>query len=362
MARIRPSSVSRVIACPGSLALCEGIEESTTIEAEEGTAAHWVFEQMFNAVCPKLNDIAPNGVMITDEMLEGAQLFDYTFNEHCPGQTPSVESFVWAKSLHAECGGTPDLSAYDYATRTLTVFDYKFGHSFVDVVKNWQMLAYAAGLRDNLCAIGALTPLHYRFVIVQPRCYIAKPVRTWSPTLAEVEDLWEEMRETLRVAALPGAPCSTSDECKYCPTRTNCTTLGMAVHELADWAGAPTTFDGSLDNIGKELDMLRKAAALIDARQTGIETCMIAAMKANHNVPGWTLKQGFGRKRWIDESTAIDLAKSLGVDISKPGIVTPPQALKLGVPQFMIDCNTETPLGDLKLEKFNMSGVFNNGN
>ena len=41
----------------------------------EGTAAHWVFEQMFAGVIPVVGQSAPNGIIITDEMLDGAEMF-----------------------------------------------------------------------------------------------------------------------------------------------------------------------------------------------------------------------------------------------------------------------------------------------
>ena len=49
--------------------------QDDTPESLEGTAAHWVLANMLDERCstPKEGELAPNGIMVTGEMLDGAE-------------------------------------------------------------------------------------------------------------------------------------------------------------------------------------------------------------------------------------------------------------------------------------------------
>lgn len=76
---LAPSSAGCWVVCPGARAIRQAFpEEGDTAAAMEGTAAHWVFEQMLAAKrvdAVSAGDVAPNGVEVTEEMIDGAELF-----------------------------------------------------------------------------------------------------------------------------------------------------------------------------------------------------------------------------------------------------------------------------------------------
>src|SRR5574337_1579521 len=78
---VAPSSAARVVQCPGSLRAEQRYPEvEPGSGAAEGEAAHWVLQQMSGGTIPAIGTLAPNGVAVTDEMLDGAQLAIDTVN------------------------------------------------------------------------------------------------------------------------------------------------------------------------------------------------------------------------------------------------------------------------------------------
>lgn len=75
-APLPPSSANCWVHCAGWRSLHSAFpDDGDTVPAMEGTAAHWCFEEMFEGRVPAVGATAPNGVAITDEMLDGAELF-----------------------------------------------------------------------------------------------------------------------------------------------------------------------------------------------------------------------------------------------------------------------------------------------
>ena len=66
---IAPSSADIWMNCPGSVAMqAAQPPEEETEESREGTAAHWLLEQILLKLTVPADAIAPNGVPINDEM------------------------------------------------------------------------------------------------------------------------------------------------------------------------------------------------------------------------------------------------------------------------------------------------------
>ena len=71
-ARLSPSSASRWVACPGSVALCEKVKvPESSFESDEGTAAHQVFE-----IC--LRTGLDPWAFVGQKVLVGGRVFEFT--------------------------------------------------------------------------------------------------------------------------------------------------------------------------------------------------------------------------------------------------------------------------------------------
>lgn len=331
-----PSSMARIVQCPGSVLLAAAYPEADdSPEAAEGTAAHWVMAAALEG--SKLGDTAPNGVPVDDDMTEGAALVAEVVAGW--GQPFHVEQHVSIARIHAEhCHGTPDV------TTQTRVLDYKYGYGFVDVFENWQLMAYAAATTATLSP-GADIEL----VIVQPRSYHRDgPVRSWKLKVRDLDPYVERMREACAQAmSADGAPTRTGPECKHCPARHACPRLQAEALDVADEVMSPMPLDLPVDAAARELHVLQRAAKLLEARMSGLEAQVSDACRRGQAVPYYHLEQTVGREQWaVPADQVIALGDALGVDVRAPKVLTPAQARKAGLPT---DGFTDRPRGAAKL-------------
>lgn len=346
-----PSAMSRVIACPGSWGLSKPyIEmEEDSPAAMEGTAAHWVAAEMFEGRVIEVDSEAPNGVLVTNEMLDGAELM----MDCLPlGDGVQVEQPVDCSVLHPDCHGTPDYWQFDRARLTLHVYDYKFGHRYVPAFENWQLISYAAGILAGLGITGVTDDLiKVHLHVVQPRNYHhSGQHRTWPVNAAMLRAYFNRIRTACEDASQPFARCTPNPECDYCPGRRACEALQNSAMGAAELSAGNQAHDLTPAAAGAELRTIKRAIARLKARESGLEEQVFAIVSGGRKVRGWTLQGSTGRRKWTSPvSEILLLGEALQIDVSKPGVVTPLQAIKAGIPSEVVMGFSETSGGALKL-------------
>lgn len=324
-------------------------------EAMEGDAAHWACAQTLAGVLIDVGLIAPNGVTLTDEMIEGAELY---FDAVQPSGDERVEQHVTMPSIHAQNDGTPDAWAFAHdpttGIATLFIWDYKFGHDFVEVFENWQLIDYAAGILDQLGIDGAADQhIKVRMTIVQPRSYHRDgPVRSWSVMASDLRPYFNKLRAAAE-AATSAQPVATVDPvraCKHCPGRHACEAFQRAAYTGMDVAIASAPLELSAHALGLELRMIQHYVKVLTARATGLEEQALATIRRGQSVPFFGVEQSTGREAWtrpIEE--VIALGDMMGVKLARPDVLTPKQAIKAGLPAEIVAPYADTPRGAMKL-------------
>lgn len=350
-----PSSAERWVECHGSISL-EMLFPDLTDPADSlgGEAAHWLCSERLlhrsaNAA------VAPNGVIITEEMREGAALWFETVMAHFI--PPAVEQRVDIPAVHPDCFGTPDAWTWDSKKRVLRVFDYKFGHLRVEAFENWQLIAYAAGILETL----GLLPVEkdsvvIELIVVQPRNYGRPgPVRTWTCKGVDLRPFINQLNYAAAMAFSDVAQLKTGPHCLHCKARHSCSAATKAAHAALEYLEAVTTVDLGPAALGLELRLLTRAAEMIEARLTGLQEMAAYRIKEGAVVPGWTTAPTYGRAKWTAPAAEIKaLGELLGLDLAKPlDCITPNQAevqaKKKGIDAAVIRSYTETPNTGLKL-------------
>lgn len=358
--RLAPSSAARRVACPGSRAMEEMYPREEQNEyALEGDAAHYV-------AADALKDLAPEFITedylfeceITQEMIDGAKLYKETIerlSNECNRQSILfIEEHIDISIIQDGCFGTPDCWFYGNANGgELVIVDYKFGHRFVEVEENWQLLEYAAGI------IEAHVVKHYnplariKLVIVQPRSYHKEgPVREWTISRFQAEAYFNILRNAEYQASQDNAMTTPSLECINCRARHACPALQEFALSTAEYVYSTSTPNElQPKHLGNELRLLRDAAKLLDARITGLEEEATSLLKRGKRVPGFILEQTTGRKKWnapIDE--IITMGELMGVNVKKPvELITPTQAIKAGLDETVVNTMSEITKGSFKL-------------
>lgn len=361
-ARLAPSSAHRWVACPASPAMELNYPEDTeSPAAREGTAAHWVLEQMLTTGwIPPLGELAPNGHPVTREMLEGVQpLVDDvldTLASCTPNCTVRVEQRVYATdTIHADNWGTVDVYILDREARHLYEWDFKFGHRGVSAYRNWQCIDYAVAILESEgVPVDEWFPWRIHINIAQPRSYSTDGLlRQWYLSGAALRDYATTLRTAAIAASQPGAQCMTGEHCRDCRAQWDCAANQAVGGASIDVAYAAQSTGMSPGALGLEARMLAQAFDRLKARKDALDERILGLIRTGQSVPFWSLGWTNPRTVWKPGVTreVASIAEMFGVDVTKPelDIVTPKQAAKLGIDQSVIDTYSTTPSGAPKL-------------
>lgn len=350
-ALLAPSSASRRKACAGSLWMERKYPQPDDSPASaEGTAAHWAASETLLGRIVDSGQIAENGVMLTDEMIDAADM--YVDHVRKVNQLVWVEKRVDISYIHPDCWGTPDAWAFDAIKGIVYLWDFKYGHRFVDVFENWQLIEYAAGILDEL-GIDGIRDQHITVVmtIVQPRCYVGgSPIRSWSLRASDLRGYFNAARMFEAKAIDDNAKLTVSPECRDCSARHACPALQQASYADMNIATEAVPFDLPPQALGTELRYINAAIDTLTARATSLEEQALSMIRQGKSIPHFTAQHGMGRERWAKpEAEVIAMGELMGVKLGTTKLVTPKQAIKAGMNSEIVKSFTETPRGELKL-------------
>ena len=341
-------------------------EPDDTDEAREGTAAHFYATEMLQGrdpfALPNVQAVAPNGVPIDAEMVDCAQgllvdVRDVYYAQKGLGGDPQmyVEARVHMPIVHAENWGTPDVLVIDRPRKKLFVWDYKYGHRFVDAVGNLQLIDYAIGALQTHGIPCADWP-HWtvQINIAQPRNYHRfGPIREWQTDGRVLLDTYvPALYEAAKAAFEPDPKYQTGEHCRDCSARHACPALQQAGAIAMDVSLRSAPVDLPPHAVGLELRQIDDALARLKARQTGLQEQALGLIRSGTTVPFYTAQHAVGRERWtVPAAEVLALGEMFGKALAKPvEPITPKQARDLGIDETVISAYAERPRGALRLE------------
>jgi hypothetical protein len=221
----------------------------------------------------------------------------------------------------------------------------------VNPVKNWQLIAYTAGLFDYLGVNGYDDQvLTVQLGIVQPRAYTAGgPVRTWTVTGSDLRPYITSLRNAAERALSDAPKCNSGVQCRYCDARWDCEAANDAGLTLYEAASDPIPLDATPSELGLRLSLITRAVEQLNYVKSGLEAQIEALTKSGKVVPGWALKPTPGRENWtVSVEEVLAVGETAGVDLTKPAVLTPNQARKAGLSDEVISAISKRSNG-LKL-------------
>lgn len=334
------SVIGRVIACPGSVALCATVpERGSSSYADEGTFAHQLGEECLRAGCfdasTRIGDEIHNETIgsekaVTDEMAAAVQVYlDAVAEEMGKSADPVLlieERFTLpiSSAEEGEVFGANDALVYHPALGRLVVFDYKHGQGVsVSAEDSPQLKFYAAGAalsHDdwNLAEI--------ELVIVQPRArdadeYDTPGVKRWLMDTFELIEFVGTIEEAVNSAKLAEmdlqspsifAPwLSAGSHCRWCAAAAVCPakqqevvqSIGVDFHDIAGIA--PSALPKPADMDTKRIGDLLRGIAVLRAWAGQVEDFAFGLLQQGVPVDGFKLVDKVGRRKWIDNEGEI---------------------------------------------------------
>lgn len=364
-ARAAISSLAMTLACPGSLQLQEMCVPLPPTEEElEGTAADIV--AMSHAMG------APGQPMqvgfkfmsegrewtVDQDMYDGAVMFAKAMGG--PHGFLRVHDAVRATRIHpTDCWGTPDAWRFfpegtgPNKTPVLRCGEYKYGHRFVDEFECSQLTGYLVGIMERLNLSDENLILEY--IVVQPRCFAAEPVRIWRVQATDIRALVNLLNTSVELALSPNPPTATGDHCLDCRARHVCKTLRYGTSAIVSFAGHAQVAEIDLVSMAQELYMLDDAAKQLEARRTGVAAQVEAMLRAGKAVPLWEMAPLRSNRQWNEDVTPEHAAATFdmfGIDIRKPlSVITPTQAIDRGIEESIVMDYASRPTPKLGLKR-----------
>lgn len=363
--RLSPSSASRWMACPGSIALLDTLPAGDTSSpyAEEGTAAHALAERAIRqnvSAGVALTQTLPIPEWWSGDMAEAVTPYvDHALtlanHPHCRFFAVEVKLTLDLFSPPEPMGGTADCVAL--VGERLHVVDLKYGRGVaVEVDDNPQLQYYALMALIYAETLG-YAPKAVTLTVVQPRKeHVDGPVRSIDYAVSDLLAFAERLLDAAWMTQQPDAPRAAGAWCKFCEAKPICPEQQAVVRNMVavDFDAIPESLPEpsawSLEEIGA---MLRRAEHLADYI-TACEKFLTARLREGQTVSTHKLVQAVTHRRWRDGAAVVDALAPLGVsrsDLYDEKLVTPAEAARrlkvLGVtmPEGLI----ESPPGAIVL-------------
>ena len=326
---------------------------------EEGIAGHWVAHSIGQGFIVPEGTVAPNKVEVDEKMLEGAEM--YLEDLRSVGVPVYQEMTLPAPWIHKECGGTSDAWAWCAKTRTLYLWDYKYGFRYVDIFENPQVAIYVSSILDYLVKLGwivldgiAEMEITIDMRIVQPRSFGSEPIRRWVVKAAMLRGLWNMLRQAAVEVMSPEPMLKAGPYCQDCSARHACPAALRASLASVEYSAKPLPFDMSPEAMGDALRRIKQAQEYLEAMSSGMEAQLLHAIANGHVDPNWQV--GHGRRSTVVkegfEAAIAALCAMHKVDPYKPPKLKTAKQIEALMPAGMVAAMIETRPGSRKLVPF----------
>ena len=349
-----PSGAGVWAHCPGSVVMLGDFPQKDTEESRDGNAAHWLAATILDqwkdegGRCPLIHSAYlgisdPDGTIITNEMLEGAEMYCEEIASvlefaELAGLTDAwqhlhVEERVFATEwIHKDNWGTVDAWFYNSRTHTLYIWDFKFGFLDIQAFENFQLINYYAGIAQGLGINGDTDQtLEVIMQAIQPRCFTSSgPIKDWTVRGSDLRGHMNILKSMANEARGPEPRTISGPQCRYCPARHGCKSAQDAAMAGVDYIHRAHPDILTNDAVSFELATLTDAKKAIEYRLDAMQEEAQGRINAGQTVPGFKMKISAGKRKWAKDVELIRNVGALtGVDlIEAPKPVTPFQAEK----------------------------------
>ena len=330
-----PSSAEQWGHCSGQPQAAAENPKPETPQSREGTAAHWVGSETLESggrdCGVYLGTKAPNGIIIDDKMVDGAQVYVDDVLAVCDMYDARsllrIEKRVDMLAIDSEGAnwGTYDSSLYLPVLNLLFLWDYKHGFSEVSARENFQLADYAEGLVEYHGIDVSQLDLYAR--VVQPFAFSpGGPVSKWFTPLVELIPIWDQLARQI-VESRTNPTLTTGYHCRYCPALGKCSASRGAQYNFIELVRQPYAMDTMTGHdLAVELNILENGTAVAKKRADAIRDELTHRIQKGDGSTGLVLETTQGREAWdVPHEQVVAVGQQFGVDATKPALKTPAQ-------------------------------------
>lgn len=360
-AQLSPSSAHRWMRCPGSVALCDGLPDSSSAHADEGTAAHTLAQRALDYGRPAaffLGEeiiVSPASRFVVDvEMAEHVQRYvDYVLDvTRAVGGELFVEVEVPLEHITGEKGAVGTSDAVILTDDEIIVIDLKYGRGVeVSAHRNEQLMMYALGALKLFGAAGDFK--RARMVVHQPRvnqepsewdCSIDELMRFRTAAEHNAALAWGGVTHLHATGVAPPEYFAPSDKaCRWCKAKATCSALrDHVLNTVADdfvditkpiAAQLSGAVERARNSDNAHLGNCMAACDLIEDWIKAVRARVESELLSGADVPGFKLVEGRrGARKWTDPEIAETTLRSMRLkhdEIYEYSLISPTAAERL---------------------------------
>lgn len=304
-AKLSASGANQWLNCPPSIKASEGVGDTSSEFAKEGTFAHELSELYFSNLYEELSDAD------FKNQFEKRKQDDY-YSEELREYVEQYVDIVEEKINEAKAQDVPilffehrlDLTRYVpesfgtgdvviYYNGIVEIIDLKFGKGVeVSAVNNPQLRLYGLGAYELLKDFEDVHTI--KMTIVQPRLH------NISSESVESGDLVEWGLNTVKPQALKAfdglGEFNAGSHCRFCKIRHSCRARAEANNVSDEEMKAPATLnDGELAELLHKLPDIKRWASDVE------DYCKEQAFENKRNFDGWKVVEGRATRKYVDD-------------------------------------------------------------
>ena len=322
-ALLGPSNAYQWAACPPSARLSEGLPDTGSEAAKEGTLAHELAElklrNYFHSVDFGKRKLAAAVKKLKENPLWDDEMMGYTDDYmdfvkaaalSFPAEpTVAIEKKVDISEYVPECFGTADCLLIGGGV--IHVIDFKYGKSpsgRVEAENNLQMQLYALGAWTASRMLYRVDRI--RMSIVQPR--LPDGITEWEIPLEKLLETGEWIRERAQLAWKGEGEYHPDEKtCRFCRAKSRCRARAEKNIEMA-FAPAKGKLPPLISN--KEMGEYLLQGQDVAKWLSDLQDCALQECLAGRDVPGWKAVEGRSTRKWTDMDAAFGRLIESGIN------------------------------------------------
>lgn len=301
--------------------------------AKEGECAMWVAQVAATSDLPDpfimVGKQHTNGWVVTSEIVfdalqyvkkvftgDGKQTFEYDLEA---SDNPLITTRSDLIGIYPDDG-------------LLTVNEFKYGRSVVEVVGNTQLICNAYALYNSLNDPTNISRIELS--VYQPRAIHHDGVfRKWEITPQRLHEEFTKLWNAANAGNQPEPQATAGPHCLYCKAASTCQALAEKSYYLEDATRSRTQVNLTTEQLSRELDFISIASETIKAREKAISTEALARAK-KETIPRYRMVHRMGKPKITVPAVAV--AAKTGVDPFETKICTPAELIRRGADEDVV--------------------------